>query len=505
MAGILHSMLYAGNGSLTQRIINSPTPNYNLYNDLVSAGWDEVEELDVTVTISSTGLVYSLDTTIPAFDASDSFPAGMTLRIENVGGIHGAGGQGGGGSTTFENDGKDGGDGLDVTGFTIAPVVDNVGNITGGGGGGGRGEFWEDDVTAYNGDTGGGGAGTLAGAGGPNLIYTAFPINILGNPGDPGSQEGSGGAGGTGGAGYDGGDGGDWGQPGEDGETPFHPSLAYQGGAAGTAVVGTVTYETLGAINGISGTPDVETIVIASNQTNWNLYNHLDLVLGWDKVTPVDVTVTINAGVVLTASDTSRKALFISNLPEGSTVHITNNGHIVGAGGEGGTSSDSSIPCYRGTPGLSGGDAIEVINVDVTIVNNGVIGSGGGGGGAGSCSWSNPTYHSGGGGGGGAGNTAGTFGRSTKGNCFFNTVGSPGVVGTLETGGAGGLGAFVSIFQYGGTGGKGGDLGQAGSPGNNAVNGSNLYPSNGGAAGRAVIGDSNITWSVLGDVRGARI
>ena len=73
---------------------------------------------------------------------------------------------------------------------------------------------------------------------------------------------------------------------------------------------------------------------ITTNQTDYNLYNAMTAA-GWNGQTPVLVDLTINSGVVIGASANTVSAFTVNSLPTGSSVKITNNGYIVGRGGQG--------------------------------------------------------------------------------------------------------------------------------------------------------------------------
>jgi hypothetical protein len=149
-------------------------------------------------------------------------------------------------------------------------------------------------------------------------------------------------------------------------------------------------------------------------------------------------------------------ALKTGVFPAGSQISllISAGAYVVGAGGNFAERSSGVVN--------SGGHAITAESA-ITIDNQGVIGGGGGVGG-------NSVYY---GGGGGAGFLPGP-------GAAEQTSGSP---GTLTTGGAGA-----------GNAGRGGDLGKNGSPGDRGA-----Y----GLAGKAIIGNTNITWINQGDIRGA--
>jgi len=69
-----------------------------------------------------------------------------------------------------------------------------------------------------------------------------------------------------------------------------------------------------------------------------------------------------------------------STFPAGSTLALTNNGIILGRGGDGGTGGLNTTP---GTAGGAGGPAF-IARYAISVTNNGTIGGGGGGGGGGS-------------------------------------------------------------------------------------------------------------------------
>lgn len=208
-----------------------------------------------------------------------------------------------------------------------------------------------------------------------------------------------------------------------------------------------------------------------SNVANYNLRSDL-LASGWDGVQRVEATITTTG--TISSANTSTPAFSSGSVyPSGSTIRIINNGYIVGAGGKGGYSSSVA--------GGAGGTAIS-IQTPVIIENNGVIGGGGGGG--------SGYYSSGdhiGCGGGGAGAVVGPKGGVFAQCNYHGTQSLTGSDGTLTTGGAG-----PNTMA-----GSGGDLGKNGSLGNG------LRPySPAGAAGRAVDGNSLITWGKAGDIRG---
>lgn len=168
------------------------------------------------------------------------------------------------------------------------------------------------------------------------------------------------------------------------------------------------------------------------------------------------------------------------------TINIPNGVYVVGKGGDASASDGGS---FGGRYASSGGDAISA-SLNITIVNNGVIGGGGGGGGGvvlqGGCTAF---------GGGGAGLVAGT------------RTGIGGSNGSLTTGSTS-VGGFYcyAYYNWSGSGGRGGNLGEDGVDGSLSVDG---YGQGEGAntrglAGRAIVKNGNtVTTSGSGSILGA--
>ena len=239
-------------------------------------------------------------------------------------------------------------------------------------------------------------------------------------------------------------------------------------------------------------------INIISDTANFNLRTAL-LANGWNGTSPVVAQVTISSGIKIYSNSTGTPAFDTgAALPTGSVIKITNNGYIVGKGGNGGTGNTGF--------GLPGGKAMNIATA-ITLTNNGTIGGGGGGGGGGGEGIYTDGYasetDSGGGGGAGAGYTissGGAGGYDSGGS--NNRAGAAGYSNTLTAGGAGGAGA--SHFASGGYGGTGGSLGQAGGTGGNGSG--NVFSGTGragGAAGAAITGNSLITWLNTGSIYGS--
>jgi hypothetical protein len=232
-------------------------------------------------------------------------------------------------------------------------------------------------------------------------------------------------------------------------------------------------------------------VTISASTNNLNLWNYLVSTGAATSGVAGNWSVTIASGVVIGSTSTSTPAFDTGAFPTGSSLRITNNGTIVGAGGNGGGLTWDTVCCdYYGSPynvehlwpGAAGGIAIRA-QFAVSFTNNGAIWGGGGGGGYG-CYLKGFAYHAAGGG--GAGQVAGPGGVDTGG-----TYGGNGNPGTLTTGGTG------TVDQSGGvvicTGPSGGNPGLAGSAG---------ASTSAGAAGSAVNGNSFITWVAAGDLRG---
>jgi hypothetical protein len=217
---------------------------------------------------------------------------------------------------------------------------------------------------------------------------------------------------------------------------------------------------------------------------------------------PVTLTVRIPAGVLIYSLVTGTPALDFEGFASGSIINLINEGHIQGAGGEGGdggvsaTMSGADPLRIRGRPGEDAGDAIRGPSTacDVNITNaNGFIwgGGGGGGGGGGTADNGDGDWSAGGGGGGGAGGgrrgQGGSMGSSTATSATvrIGESGESGSIGPNGTFGTGGLGDEVNAAT-GGPGGDGGDWGSSGAAGTSPTTGAQDSPGGpGGAAGKA--------------------
>lgn len=201
------------------------------------------------------------------------------------------------------------------------------------------------------------------------------------------------------------------------------------------------------------------------------------------------VTFIVGTAAIVGANNGTSPAIDTGDWPTGVvlSLELVSGARSAGAGGNGGDNLSND-----GKPGK----LCLKVRVLITIINNGILGGGGGGGGFGEQLVDPPlegSHHTGGGGA-GTNNLVGFNQVRGGARGLLTQNGTSGADGAFETGGPGGSP----------NGGDGGDLGQAGAQG--LFTGvSPPPPSSGGAAGVAVDGDSLVTWSPLGDVRGARI
>jgi hypothetical protein len=124
---------------------------------------------------------------------------------------------------------------------------------------------------------------------------------------------------------------------------------------------------------------------IAANTANYNLKNAATAA-GWDQVTPLIATITINAGVYVYSVSTGSYAFDTgATFPAGTTLALINNGIILGMGGAGGTGGGRqafTALAVDVSSGTAGGPALRA-QYTIDITNNGSIAGGGGGGGGG--------------------------------------------------------------------------------------------------------------------------
>jgi hypothetical protein len=304
--------------------------------------------------------------------------------------------------------------------------------------------------------------------------------------------------------------------------------------------------------------PNVFPLEIATATNNYNIREQFNQFgIAPDSTTIVNVTVF--TGVIVGSTSVDVPAMVTGSWPSGVTINIINRGFIVGRGGRGGqggrTGSNQTAP-QDAEAGQKGGDAL-VVSAPINMHNTGVIGGGGGGAGGGGSTlfrstvrFSNGTTRSlwvgitGNGGSGGAGSESGDAGltgflagTSTPPNIIFESSFN-GQAGSLESGGARAL-AAGAVAEFGnlsqtltyaiastssGQGGTSGALGQSGTTGTQGISVAVLGPDaavigatiinvidqrsnagTGGAAGRAIVGVSNIAFTNAGDIRGAQV
>lgn len=199
----------------------------------------------------------------------------------------------------------------------------------------------------------------------------------------------------------------------------------------------------------------------------------------------------VEENVTVGSTSTSTVALTTGTWAAGVALTLENRGRIQGRGGDG--ANEPSIGTDTGLPGNNGGDALEAL-VALTVDNtDGEIWGGGGGGGSGG------RFNSGvlalsftGAGGGGAGTDEGVGG--------FQSLGDFGASnGTDEAGGTGGAGHYGAATGSG-DGGTGGAPGTDGNAGN--TSGTGHAGGAGGTKGDYIVGNSLVTWTAVGDVRG---
>lgn len=233
------------------------------------------------------------------------------------------------------------------------------------------------------------------------------------------------------------------------------------------------------------------TVTISSSSNNFNLWNYL-VANGISNSGQAGTwIVSVASGVVIGSTSIGASAFDTGTFPAGSTLQLTNNGTITGRGGAGGS---GGAGCVAGSAGGAGGPGFQA-RIATVLSNNGSI-RGGGGGGGGGAGRSGGMAGSFGGGGGGAG--AGLIASSGGAGGSASTSGSAGGTSGLDAAGAGGAGgsAFGVSAAAGGAGGGPGLAGSTGGGSSCAGGGA------AGAAGPAVLGNSFITWSTIGDRRG---
>lgn len=216
-----------------------------------------------------------------------------------------------------------------------------------------------------------------------------------------------------------------------------------------------------------------------------------------------DLTITINAGVIITSTNTATPALTITGATVGDTITIVNNGYIFGMGGAGGRGGGNETSFLVPVTGNAGGPAIQLTSltgIPLTVRNSGVLAGGSGGGGGGGGGYSREFIYAffavdivGGGTGGGGGiiNAANgisglTLGYDFYGYFTFRQGLSPGVGGYAPAGGtppAYTFGVAPDTSGSGARGGRGGSGGRLGSAGLTGGSGSGNQQTSAGAIG----------------------
>lgn len=245
------------------------------------------------------------------------------------------------------------------------------------------------------------------------------------------------------------------------GTNPISLSEYYRGGDYTTSNNTSVPTSDAISLSNFYGAVAEFAFTITSNQQEMNLSTYATA-LGWDGITPI--AATIASGVYIWSDSTSTGALTIPSSLNG-LVTITNNGYIIGKGGNGARHDASAT---------AGGPALVNNATGVTLTNaSGAFIAGGGGGGARAVFG---IYSAIAGGGGGAGGGAGGTGiREDNGARNVVAGGAGGAVGQAGSNGAAG-------YSGGATGGAGygGGSGGGGAGGENRTDG---YAGGGGGGG----------------------
>jgi hypothetical protein len=228
--------------------------------------------------------------------------------------------------------------------------------------------------------------------------------------------------------------------------------------------------------------------IISSNIQNYNLRSDA-VAAGWNGITPLAATITVNSGVYVWSDSTALPGFDTGSIfPVGTTLNIVNNGFIIGKGGTGASATNFGAA----NAGLPGGPAMS-IGYATTIINNSYIAGGGGGGGLFIVTVNNGSIAGGGGGaGGGAGGTGMrvTTPRAGGAGGAPGQAGGNGVIG-FDDGGAGGGGGRIlpgarqtgrSLGgQAGGVGGNNGaGFGGGGGETGGSAASTNIFPGSGG-------------------------
>ena len=158
--GFANMLLGAAGPFLFTSTVSTNQVDYNLYNAMVAAGWDQQKPVVATVTINSGIVIYASSNTISAFTVG-SLPANSSVTVinNNTGGVIGGGGGGGGAGGATGVDCKCSGCG----GVGLAGM--GVGGGGAGFGDAGTGGFvWHNNTQYYDFRTSTAGSATSAGS-----------------------------------------------------------------------------------------------------------------------------------------------------------------------------------------------------------------------------------------------------------------------------------------------------------------------------------------------------
>ena len=274
------------------------------------------------------------------------------------------------------------------------------------------------------------------------------------------------------------------------GTNPISLSEYYRNGPYVTANNTGIPTSGASRLGAFRGTVRQFAFTISGNHDRANLRS-LAVSAGWNQSDFLNVTIDANANI---SSSTTATAAFTINGSYPNGIEVTNNGYIVGMGGNGGNMDNAGLP---------GGPALAVSSA-VSIRNTGVIAGGGGGGGAGYTWGWNGLNRSSPGSGGASGLTAASGGSGLPGwsGPGYSSAG-PNSRGLYATGGASynwGWGGRMSS-----PGGIGGAWGTAGDNGGTVDGVYNYTGYAGGAGGAAVTGNGNVTWLATGTRYGALV
>ncbi|WP_417452456.1 FG-GAP repeat domain-containing protein [Kiloniella sp.] len=209
-------------------------------------------------------------------------------------------------------------------------------------------------------------------------------------------------------------------------------------------------------------------ITLSAHAENYDVAANLT---GWNGTDKVHVNVTVDAGVVLGSTSADSYALDFTDLPQGSTASLTNNGDIIGY--------------YGVVNGGSGGHAVKT-SVPLKVTNNGTIYAGGGG-----AKGANATAY---------GNTTSYSSSANDDRCWQGQDVSCSAAGGNGGRGAGWYGA--GLFYANGAGGSGGASCTAGTPASGYPNCTGYQQTATGATGGAGsdLGIGNVSGATAGIV-----